>query len=31
MFAIVKVGIGTPNPLEHFDAEAERLDRTKET
>jgi len=30
MLAIVEVCIGTPNPFEHFNAEAEGLDRAQE-
>lgn len=30
VFAVVEVSIGTPDPLEHFDAETERLDRAQE-
>lgn len=29
MLAVVKISIGTPNPLEHFNAEAERVDRAQ--
>lgn len=27
VLAIVEISIGTPNPLEHFNAETERFDR----
>lgn len=30
VLAVVEVSIGTPDPLEHFDAETERLDRAQE-
>lgn len=30
LFAVVEVSVGTPDSLEHFDAEAERLDRAQE-
>lgn len=29
VLAVVEVSIGTPDPLEHFDAETERLDRAQ--